>query len=140
MAAQAAVVLTDATSPTPVNRSFAPRGVVNGLATWQYIAGGILKGYNTLTQFLRSPVRGSDASKLTVKLVIPVLEVTSPSTSTGIQPAPTLAYELLANVEFVIPSRASLQERKDLYAMTKDLLTESIVQKGVEDLEPVWGG
>jgi hypothetical protein len=66
------------------------------------------------------------------------LEVTSPSTSSGIQPAPTVAYTPIATLEFVMPDRASQQERKDLLAMLRDLIDEAIVTSQVHDLEMIW--
>ena len=138
MAAQVAVTLTDAAG-TPVNRVFSPMGVLNGLAKWAYKTLGVVAGYNWLSQFLRVPTPQSDAYKATFKLVTPVLEVTSPSTGSGIQPAPTVAYELIANLEFVLPSRSSLQERKDILAMLCDFVAnEAQLTKAVEELEPVW--
>jgi hypothetical protein len=71
-------------------------------------------------------------------VVLPVLEVTSPSTATGIQPAPTKAYDLLCNVEVVLPERSSLQERKDAFAYLKNFLANAVFTSAVQDLEGVF--
>lgn len=139
MAAQAAVVLTDAAG-TPVNRSFGPIGVdKTQVAWWRYLSDGTVAGYQFLTQFVRKPVPQSDAYKVTYKLSIPVLEtVSTTGTASGYTAGPKVAYTLIANVEFVLPSRSSLQERKDIRAMTYDLLQESVLTDSVWNLEPAW--
>lgn len=141
MAAQATVTLTDAAG-TPVNRAFLARGFRERdgkpWALWQYVVGGVIAGYNQLWQYVRPPSRNSDAYKVTYVLDVPILEQTSPSTATGIQPAPTVAYHLLATVEFVLPVRCSEQERKDLQNMTKDLLGEAVLTDSVWSLDPVY--
>jgi hypothetical protein len=140
MAAQATVVLTDAES-TPVNRSFIPKGIDStGLATWEYVvSGGAYAGRNRLTMRLRPPVENSDAHKLTLVLEQPILEAVAGQTPAGYTPSPKVAYKLLTSIEAVFPARASLQERKNQWAMIKDLLAEAIVNtNAVETLEPVY--
>lgn len=139
MSAQAAVVLTDAAS-TPVNRSFAPRGVDrNGVSWWAYLADGTVVAYNWLSSHIRKPVPQSDAYKVQFKLELPVLETLSTTgSSSGYTPGPKVAYKLIANVEFVLPTRSSLQERKDLRAMMYDLLQESVLTDAVWNLDPAF--
>lgn len=140
MAAQANVVLTDGAS-TPVNRTFASRGVTyanNGpLALWQYVSDGIYAGYNRLTSHFRAPTASSDLNVVTLRLVVPTLEQSSPSTSTGYQPAPKIAYEHTAELKFWLPTRGTTQERKDTLYMMRDLIDEAIVLAMVQDLDPV---
>lgn len=127
--------------PTPVNHTFSPVGInADGVATWKDRSSGIPLGYNTLTASLRQPSQngGSKNYKVQLKLALPVMEVTSPSTSSGIQPAPTKAYESMAVVEFVLPERTSLQNRIDLLTMLKTALATSMVTSVVQDLENVY--
>lgn len=131
------VTLNDGAT-TPVAHTFAPAGVKNAIAKWQDRSGGISIGFPTITMSLREPTKASKVYKVTTKVVLPVLEVTSPSTSTGIQPAPTKAYDLLATVEVVMPERASEQNRKDLLAYVRNFLANAVVTNGVQTLEPVW--
>lgn len=126
---------------TPVNHTFSPVGInADMVATWQDRASGIPIGYNVLTASTRRPSSngGSKNFKVQLKLVLPVLEVTSASTATGIQPAPTKAYESMAVVEFVLPERCTLQNRIDLLTMTKMALATSMVTSMVQDLENVY--
>lgn len=123
---------------TPAAHSFIPAGVPNGLAMWNDISGGVALGYPTVTLSTRRPTKGSRAFKATAKVVVPVLEQTSPSTATGIQPAPTLAYNLVANVDLVMPERSTLAQRKDMAAYTKNFLANSVMTSVIENLESVW--
>lgn len=133
MGLKSTIVLTDAAS-TPVARSYyvlPPQK--NGILAWIDRTQAVLKGANRLTLEQRESSRATNARKVHWKLETPVLEQTSASTSTGIQPAPTLAYTLLATIEFVLPDRSSLQERKDLLAQVRDLIDEAIVTAQVQD-------
>ena len=89
MAAIAALTLNDGAA-TPVAHTFGPLGIDQArIAKWQDRSGGIALGFPTVTFSMRQPSKASRNFKLTAKVVVPTLEVTSPSTSTGIQPAPT---------------------------------------------------
>lgn len=138
MAIRANVTLTDAAG-TPVAHVFKPQQSGNdGLIVWRDSNQEIYAGQAILSVSQRLASRNSKTTKVSWKLETPVLEVTSPSTTTGIQPAPTVAYKPLATLEFVMPDRASLQERKDLLSMVRDLVDEAIVDSQVEDLEMIW--
>jgi hypothetical protein len=138
MAAIANLVLTDAAG-TPVNHTFGPVNVdPQGVAHWADRSGGIALGFPTANFSLRPPNKQTRNYKLTLKVVTPVLEVTSPSTSTGIQPAPTKAYDLTAVVEMVLPERSTLQQRKDLAAFMRDYLSEAIITSAIENFEAIY--
>lgn len=137
MAAIATLILPDGLS-TPVNHNFDPVNIVADLARWSDRSGGIALGFPTVTQLLKVPNKDSRNYRLQAKVVLPVLEVTSPSTSTGIQPAPTKAYDLIANVEIVLPERSTLAQRKDLHAFVKALLSHAVVKNAIENFEAVY--
>lgn len=139
MPAIASITLTDG-QPTPVNRVFSPTKVDGeGVAYYENRSTGIPVGYDTLSIGLRAPGKGSSNYKATLRLRLPTLEVTSPSTATGIQPQPTKAYDCFANIEMVFPSRSSAQNREDLVKMVKDAFADGDVFPTVcENLENVW--
>jgi hypothetical protein len=138
MAAIAALTLTDAAT-TPVNHTFSPQpDIMSNLSRWVDRSGGIALGYPLATLSMRMPTKASRIYKVVAKLVTPVLEVTSPTTTTGIQPGPTLSFNLIASAEFVLPERSTLQQRKDLNAMFKDYLGDAVLTAAVETFEPVW--
>ncbi len=134
------IVIADGQT-TPVNHTFSPVGInADMVAMWDDRSPGYAIGYNNLSVSLRKPSNGGGARnyKAQLKLVLPTLEVTSPSTSTGIQPAPTKAYDCMVNVEFVLPERSSVQNRKDLLTLLKNALAHATVTSVVQDLENVY--
>jgi hypothetical protein len=139
MAARGNITLTDAAG-TPVNHVFKPVTSQNGqeLLAWRDSNQAIFVGQGQLSLVQRLANAKAKTTKIVWKLATPVLEQTSPSTATGIQPAPTVAYTPLVNVEFVLPDRMSLQERKDLLAQMRDLLAEAIVTSQVHDLDLIY--
>lgn len=138
MTAIASIVLADGQA-TPVNHTFAPVTIDRaGIAIYNDRASGIALGYPQLTLFVRQPVKGSRAVKVVGKVVTPILEVTSPSTATGIQPAPTKAYDLLFNFDFVLPERSTLLQRKDILAFAKNLLANANITSAVESGEAIY--
>lgn len=139
MSAIANVVINDGQA-TPVAHTFAPVTIdAQGVAKWADRSNGISVGFPTLSYSLKSPSGNSKSYKLTAKATLPVLDVTSPSTSTGIQPAPTVGYTLIANMEFVLPERSSLQDRKNLLAYARNFLANAaVITAGVENYETVY--
>lgn len=139
MAAIAAVVLANGEA-TPVNKTFDPVNIIGDVAKWADRSSGVALGYPTITSTVRPPVSGAQSrnNKVTVRIVTPVLEVTSPSTATGIQPAPTKAYDLTCEMSFILPERCSLAERKNILAFAKNLLGHATVQNAVWNLEPTY--
>lgn len=139
MAAIANVVINDGLA-TPVAHTFAPVTIdAQGVAKWADRSGGISVGFPTLSYSLKNPTGNSKSYKMTAKVTLPVLEQTSPSTSTGIQPAPVVGYNLIANIEIVLPERSTTQDRKNLLAYVKNFLANaSVVTAGVENYETVY--
>ncbi|DAD51823.1 TPA_asm: coat protein [ssRNA phage Gerhypos.3_9] len=138
MAQRGNITLTDAAT-TPVNHVFKPIGLSDqGVLTWRDSNQTIYSGQAVLTLSQRLADRKSKTTKVEWKLETPVLEVTSPSTSSGIQPAPTVAYRPLVKMDFILPDRMTLQERKDLLSQIRDLLSESILTTQVQDLDMIY--
>jgi hypothetical protein len=133
MSLTAAITLTDDTPVTPVNRVFNPAVQADGVYRYDNRASGIIAGYDNLTSSMRLPTKAAKSTKVQYRLTTPILEVTSPSTSTGIQPAPTVAYSLIGELTFTLPERSSLQDRKNLLKMLRDLIDEQIVTDAVVD-------
>lgn len=130
-----AITLTDGEA-VPVPRVFKPAKKDGGLYEYHNRANGIAVGYDRLLVEHRMPSRQLKSTKTSYKLVLPTLEQTSASTASGIQPAPSKAYENLAKLEFVTAERSTKQERKNLLTMARDLINELIVAETVEDLDP----
>jgi len=139
MTAIAALTLADGQA-TPVNHTFSPVNIdAGGVARWADRSSGIAIGFPVISQSLRNPTKGSRNYRMTAKVQLPVLEVTSPGTATGIQPAPTKAYDLLATIELVLPERSTLAQRNDLLAYVKNLLANpAVVPPAVQNFEQVY--
>lgn len=140
MAQIANIVLNDAAT-TPVAHTFSPsrQGFFNGLDVAEYedraSNTGIPVGFYRFSLNVSRPNRDRKSYRIALKLSIPVMEVTSNSTVSGIAPAPTVAYTPLAQVEVVIPDRASQQSRKDLRKMLYEALASSAVVSAIENLD-----
>ncbi len=132
---------------TPVARTFnpGPRDD-NGFQSWYEKTASAAIGFWKLMQRLKFPVAGakvSDASRVyrhEIQINTPVLEVSSPSTGTGIQPAPTIAYGPSVRVEFVLPERSTSQDRKHLRLLLANYLAHANTVAAVDNLEPVYNG
>lgn len=138
MAIRANITLTDATPTTPVNRIYYPTEAKGSVLNWVDRTQAIAVGQNKLSVSQKSSSKDSPTYKISWKLVCPILAQTSPSTSTGIQPAPTVAYSNLVSIDLVLHERATQQERKDMLTQIRDLIDEAIVTNQVEDLDLIW--
>lgn len=119
------VLTTDAAAGAEL--TFSPDGfIAPGVARWVDRTGGIAVGYPAFTLNVRPPSKSSRLTKVTAKIVLPTLEQTSPSTATGIQPAPMKAYDCSAIIEVLIPERSTAEERETLLSAMKSFLFESI--------------
>jgi len=138
MAQRATVNLTDGET-TPVVHVFNPaQSLPNGVIVWRDSNQTNYAGQAILSVAQRAANKQAKSTKVEWKLEYPVLEVTSPSTATGIQPAPTVAYKLIADLSFVLPERSSQQDRKNVLAMMRDLIDEAIVTNEVQNYDFIW--
>lgn len=120
------VLTTDAA--VSVDKTFDPEGGFspNGVVRWVDRSGGIAIGYPVFSMSVRPPSKVSRVYKVTAKLSLPTLEQTSASTATGIQPAPTKAYDCQCVMEFMLPERSTLAERQALLAHVHSLFASNI--------------
>jgi hypothetical protein len=124
---------------TPVAHTFKPDGKKGEVLFFADRSGGIPVGYGKISFNRRETSgNGSGSYKVTMKIVVPTLEQTSASTATGIQPAPTVAYKHEVNIEFSMPARGSVANRKDILAYAKNLLATADVQAVIHDLEDLY--
>lgn len=80
---------------------------------------------------------GSGLNKVKVIVDVPVLEtITGTSTQSGYQAPPKMAYSCKASVDFILPSRGTLQNRKDLLALLKNALANIQIEEAVTILAP----
>jgi hypothetical protein len=120
----ATVGVDDVLSPEGISPQGVAKWVNRSITTPNPL--GVAIGYPALTMSIRPPTKASRVSKVTVKLVLPTLEQTSPSTMTGIQPAPTKAYDCTCIMEFMLPERSTLAERQSLFSQAASLFVRLI--------------
>lgn len=135
MAAKANIVLADAQG-TPVNHTFVPSGFKDGVDVWEEKNVDASVGNLRITASLANPTQGGSDYKAVIKFWNPQLEVTAPSTATGYQPAPKVAYNCIAELRVNLPARSSLQKRKDTSKMMGNLILSSAMQDLLNDLVP----
>lgn len=138
MSAIANIVINDGQG-TPVAHTFAPAKTQADWALLEDRVAGMYIGYNKLTFVLTRPTGDSRQAsrnlKLSIKIETPKLEVVSNSTVSGIAPAPTISYRPVVELIATFPERCSLQDRKDLQAYLKNILSNSFVTDAFEKYE-----
>lgn len=138
------IVLADAQA-TPVNHTFVPMGPDEKGIFWfeDSSANGAtaaIGSWRISAELKRPPPAGPGVSsanrtfRAVVGLHEPVLETLGTNTVSGIPPSPTVAYVPRCFAEFVLPERATLQNRKDLRKMVALLLAEAQMTALVETL------
>lgn len=142
MATATAIVLADAQG-TPVSHTFTPIGkdeknvfwfvdqsAANAIGFWK-ISVEVVQP-SALAQPGESSARR--VNRVKIGLHEPVLETVSNNTVSGIAPAPTVSYIPRSFIEYVIPERAALLDRKNIRKMSANLLADSNVINVVENL------
>lgn len=124
MSAFANMVIADALG-TPVNHTFVPASVQNGLFEWQDQSAasnplGVPVGFNRIlasAQMAKDTNNGKGKFALDFRYIMPTLETVSNSTQSGILPAATWAYDCAMFIKFVVSARSTAQNRLDLFKM-----------------------
>jgi hypothetical protein len=148
MSALAALTLNDGQA-TPVAHTFSPARITDrGVAKYYDRLGGVpvlfsevhIAVYDppTITNKVKAGMVDKLMYKAVLKVLVPVPDVTSPATGTGIQPAPSKAYDCAFSCTFSLPVRSDLSTRKDVLAYVKGLLATTEVSNAVLNLEGVY--
>jgi hypothetical protein len=135
------IVIADAQA-TPVNHTFAPQGPdANGVEyLTDYSQSNAIGFWKISIQTLSpsQPKAGENSANRVYRVKIglhePILETLSNSTISGIVPAPTVSYIPRSFIEYVIPERSALLDRKNLWKMTHLLGANAQIQDFVENL------
>lgn len=134
MSTQANLVLADGQS-TPVNHTFSARGADLNLAVWKDISGGIGLGVPSITLSYKETDGTNGAWRCEARFVLPVMEVISGSDG-GYTPVPKVAYKMFGKMEFIAPSRSTVQNRKDLKAYMANFLAATVASETLVDFNP----
>lgn len=98
-----------------------PEGfIAPGVAKWVDRSATQQIGFPTLTLSSRSPSKTSRVTRVQVKFIQPILEQIPPATVF------TRAYDLTANLEFLLPERSTLAERTAFFSKVQSLFCTTI--------------
>lgn len=130
MSAIAPIVIADGQA-TPVNHTFNP--VVSAPEAFyrESIANLPLVGQGTVT--LKMKADGA-LTRVTCVLALPALEVVTGQNSSGYSAGPKVAYSNTIKAEFILPTRGTAQQRKDLRVLLKNLLDNAQIIDVIENL------
>lgn len=125
---QAPLVLKDGQA-VPADRTFSPVNVnADGVAKYTDRTSGVLIGFPVITLQSKEATKQIRSEKVIGKVAIPILEQVSGPTGSGFQPAPTVAFTLYGNFDFTLPDRCTPAHRKDLVAITGNLISSALVK------------
>lgn len=128
------IVLT-VTGDEPVEYTFTPNGFpAQDVAEYFDKSSGIPVGSPRIRITTR---RGNSAQdpKVTIQLDVPELAETSPSTSTGVKPSATRAFNSIAKVEFFIPRQGAADNRDVVLQLIQGLMSDPTIVECLKDLD-----
>lgn len=149
MPAVAAIAINNGEA-TPVSHTYNPLGQDRATGIWWFedqsprVSSTSPLGWPRIgVKTARSTDGGPGASaqarvnRVTVTLALPQMETLGTSDS-GLTPSPTVAYVDRVKMEFMLPARDSLADRKDALAFAKNVLANSIITDLVQNLTAIY--
>jgi len=110
------------------DKTFSPEGpVAPGVNRWVERSGGQAINYPSYDFSFRRPIQNSRNFRIKEIIKLPVANVTSPSTGSGIQPLPSKAFELVCTREYVIPEAATLADRTLFWSYLISLSSSTVL-------------
>lgn len=134
MSNQANITINDGQA-TPVAHTFQARGADMKMALWTDVSAGIGIGMPKLTLAYTQANNSNGTYKVEGRILVPQMETISGADG-GYTPVPKVAFNCFAKIEFVVPNRASLQNRKDILAYVKNWLANAVWTETVVDYNP----
>lgn len=138
MASIANITILDGKA-APLSHIFNPTAVTNGTDArfHERLASGIAISYPELSVLVRAVPGFDGMNRVTVSLKVPQMEVLS-GADNGYIPAPKVAYFDMAKVEFNLPGRSTVANRKDVRTLIINALQNAIVIDAVENIAPAF--
>lgn len=96
---------------------------------------GVAIGQPQLSISQSAPSAKRKSQKTTLRLTIPVLETITGDVG-GYAPTPRVAYTMWMEATYVSPDRCTLQQRKNLYALSSNAVAAAWFQTMIEDQTP----
>lgn len=120
-------IVTSLSAVAASDKLYAPDGLVApGVQRYVDRSGADSVGWPSYTLGVRRPVNGSRVFRVTEKITLPVLNISSPSTGSGVQPLPSKAFELVCNREYVIPEGTTLAQRVVFAALCASFMATDV--------------
>jgi hypothetical protein len=121
-----ATLSSTSSATVSVDKTYDPEGkIAPGVTRWVDRSGGIAVGYPALTLSVRPPNKTSRMYRVLAKLTSPTLETVG-NAYNGITPGPTKAYELMGQIEALLPERSTLAERTAFLSQLHSLFLTTI--------------
>lgn len=79
---------------------------------------------------------GSGLNKVRCVLELPVMETVGTASGSGYVAGPRVAFSVKANLDLILPSRSTLQNRKDLRVLLIAALANAQVVDAIDSLSP----
>lgn len=92
-------------------------------------------GQGTMSSMLKTQPQAA-VQRIRIKLALPALETASGQNASGYTAAPKVAYSNDVVVEFILNSRGTVDQRKDLRVMLSNLLKDAQIVDLVDNLNP----
>lgn len=118
---------------TPVTHTFYPLASRPDAVYREAIASLPLVGQGLVELVNRSQPDAS-LQRVRVKLALPALETAAGNNAEGYTAAPKVAYTNSVVVDFILPSRGTVQQRKDIRLMLSNLLKDAQVVDLIDNL------
>ena len=131
MAQIANIVVKDGAA-TPLDHTFIPIATAPKAMYREGISNLPLVGQGQV--MIGSAVPGAVLQRVKMTLALPALETVTGQNADGYTAAPRVAYTNTVQVEFILPSRGTAQQRKDLRVMLSNLLMNGQVIDSVDNL------
>jgi len=78
-------------------------------------------------------VKGGQLEKWRIKVFMPALETVTGQNIDGYTAAPKLAYSLTSVMDVIIPFRATIQQRKDVLAYARNVLSSALFYVPIQE-------
>lgn len=115
---------------TPVNKTFEVVTAQQGAdapAVWAERSGGTFASFKNMTMSVRR-AQNSTSTKVVLRIKDPTVD-----SVTG-----AVKFNTLVAIDFTLPDSANLQNRKDILAYAKNLLSDAVVADAVHNMSPAY--
>lgn len=132
MSAIANIAIQDGQA-APVTHTFYP--ITSGSdSSWRENQASLpLIGQGTVVQVLKLDSKNG-LNRVRLVLDVPALETATAANSQGYTAAPKVAYSNRVTVEFILPSRGTAAQRKDVRVLLSNLLKDATVVDTIDNL------